>query len=401
MISAFLRRFWLPPRAHGDVIQSREVSFIELFYDLVFVLVVARAAHHLAGNITWETTWQFVLVLTMVWIAWLNGSLYYDLHGREDGRTRVFIFVEMAMLGLLAVYTGGAAAETSQQFAIVYTLFLILTTLYWADVTRYDDPTYRPLTYRYIAAMLVGTVVVGASIFVPENYRLALWAVYAVAIPVLWLLALMSYRIGTMSSMRSTPSLTERFGLFTIIVLGEVVAGVVNGIADVHEPGALTITTGMVGLTVGFAFWWLYFDLAGRQLPIDSPRALGPWMVAHLPLSLAIAGAGAAIVSLVEHSDDSHTPATTAWLLSGSVAVFMVSLAIIVSRLQRFERDPRGHRPVLAALVLGAALALAVGWWAPAPWLLALLLTLIGLASWFPAAVRWVFLPQSESETAE
>jgi low temperature requirement protein LtrA len=63
-----------------------------------------------------------------------------------------------------------------------------------------------------------------------------------------------------------TDSLVERFGLFTIIVLGEVVFGVVDGLSSPERDGT-TITTGMIALVIGFGFWWIYFDLVGRRLP--------------------------------------------------------------------------------------------------------------------------------------
>lgn len=88
MFAAFKDRFWLPPRAHGDVIEVRTVGFIELFYDLVYVVVIARAAHHLARHLTWRGVGEFAVIFGMIWLAWLNGSVYHDLHGREDGRSR-------------------------------------------------------------------------------------------------------------------------------------------------------------------------------------------------------------------------------------------------------------------------------------------------------------------------
>ncbi len=98
MFGLFLRRFWQPPRAHGDVIEDRTVSFLELFYDLVYVVVVARAAHTLAEHIAWREVGEFAAVFGLIWLAWLNGTTYYDLHGREDGRTRTYVFIQMLLL---------------------------------------------------------------------------------------------------------------------------------------------------------------------------------------------------------------------------------------------------------------------------------------------------------------
>jgi len=99
MLSRFRSRFWLPPRAHGDLIENRTISFLELFYDLVFVVVIARAAKTLAEDVTWRKSGEFAVVFGLIWIAWLRATLYYDLHGREDGRTRVFVFLQMTLLG--------------------------------------------------------------------------------------------------------------------------------------------------------------------------------------------------------------------------------------------------------------------------------------------------------------
>ncbi len=93
----FARSFWLPPRAHGERIEGREVSFLELFYDLVYVVVVSQASHHLAVDVSWSAAGQFAVVFGLVWIAWINGASYHDLHGRSDGRTRTYVFAQMGL----------------------------------------------------------------------------------------------------------------------------------------------------------------------------------------------------------------------------------------------------------------------------------------------------------------
>lgn len=60
--AAFRRYFWQPPRAHGDVIEGREVSFLELFYDLVYVVAVSQAGGHLAGDVTWAGVGRFAVL---------------------------------------------------------------------------------------------------------------------------------------------------------------------------------------------------------------------------------------------------------------------------------------------------------------------------------------------------
>jgi low temperature requirement protein LtrA len=173
--------FRTSPRRHGEVIASREVSFLELFYDLVFVVLIGRMTHHLAEHVTGRSVIEFAVVFGLVWLAWFNGTLWHELHGREDGRSRNYIFMQMGLLALLAVFAAGAAGEDGQGFAIVYSILFALLTWQWWQVHRVDtDRRYRPMTTRYLAAMVITAVVMAASAFVEPDGRVAVWAVVIV-----------------------------------------------------------------------------------------------------------------------------------------------------------------------------------------------------------------------------
>ena len=195
--------------------------------------------------------------------------------------------------------------------------------------------------------------------------------------------------IATAEGLVPTESLVERFGLFTIIVLGEVVFGVVDGLASPERDG-MTITTGMIALVIGFGFWWLYFDLVGRRLPRTGRGGVANWLLSHLPITLSITTAGAAMVSLIGHAGDARTPASTAWLLTGAVALGLLALIPTTRALVDAERLAVVYRPVGLALAGGAGAALVVGWVRPAPWLLALLLVAILSVLWFFAVNRFL-----------
>ena len=99
--------FRTPPR-HGEVRYGREVSFLELFYDLVYVVLIGRTTHHLAEHVDGRSIVEFAVVFGLIWLAWLHGTLWHELHGREDGRSRNYIFLQMGLLALLAVFAGEA-----------------------------------------------------------------------------------------------------------------------------------------------------------------------------------------------------------------------------------------------------------------------------------------------------
>jgi low temperature requirement protein LtrA len=385
----FKRWFWRPPRPHGQTIADRRVSPLELLYDLIYVALIAQAAHHLEVDASVRHLGEFTVLTAMIWLAWINGSLYLELHGQPDGRTRSYVFIQMGILALLAVFTEDAAGETGQQFAVLYTLFLVVLTWLWYTVRRQDRPEFMAVTARYLAAMIVSVAGILISAFLPAESRLVLWAAFSAGWFVFFLAQAWSPRLGFGSGVTPTDSMVERFGLFTIIVLGEVVFGVVAGLS-VAEHDAVTIATGILALGIGFGFWWIYFDVVGGRLPRRDGRPLVAWMLGHFPIALAVAASGAAMVGLIEHAHDAGTPGAIAWLLSGSVALVLVAAALIARALEDAARLAAVYRPLGVAMAGGALASLAVGWLSPAPWLLALSLGAILSALWFYAAGRFL-----------
>ena len=73
------RLWWQEPRRAGDRIKHRQVTFLELFYDLVYVALVAELSHSLSNQIGWARLGKFAFLFVIVWWAWLNGSLYHDI----------------------------------------------------------------------------------------------------------------------------------------------------------------------------------------------------------------------------------------------------------------------------------------------------------------------------------
>ena len=384
---------WLssPPRPHGAIIKDRTVSNLELFYDLVYVAVIAQASHHLAAHVTLVGFAEFAVVFGMIWFAWFNGSLYIELHGREDGRTRLSVFVQMGVLALLAVFTGEAAGGTGQPFAVVYAAFLALMGWHWYSVReldRIERPEFMRITFFYVTGMAVSAIVVGATAFLPDEWRLPLWSVFLAG----WIGFMLagSRSQGPQSEgIVPTDSLVERFGLFTIIVLGEVILGVVTGLSEAG-PDALTIATGSLAMVIGFGLWWIYFDLVGRRLPRSARGTVWTWMLSHLPIQLGIVAAGAAIVSLIEHAHDPVTAPETALLLGGSVAICLIALILTERSLEDAVRLEVVYRPLGIALVIGAAAALFAGSVAPAPSLLAALMVAILTGLWFFVVARMI-----------
>jgi hypothetical protein len=113
-------------------------------------------------------------------------------------------------------------------------------------------------------------------------------------------------------------------------------------------------------------------------------------MLSHLPIQLSIVGAGAAIVSLIEHAHDPVTPPETALLLGGSVAIGLLALILTERSLEDAVRLEVVYRRLGVALAVGALAALVVGLLGPTPWLLAVLLIAILTVLWFFVVARMI-----------
>jgi low temperature requirement protein LtrA len=255
----------------------------------------------------------------------------------------------------------------------------------WQSVRAQDTPEFLDVTRRYVLVMIASTVIAIISAFMPADIRLAVWAIYSILF--IGFFAALGFTETFGRGVVPTHSMAERYGLFTIIVLGEVILGVVDGLSH-GERDALSIVTGMLALGIGLGFWWVYFDIIGNRVPRHTSRAVVGWTLLHLPITLSIAAAGAAMVSLIEHAHDAQTPVSTAWLISGAVALAMLSTIAAAWALELFGRLKGVFRRIAVAISVASAAALAVGYLAPAPWLLAAGLGVILLVTWL-LAVRW------------
>ena len=377
------RTLWQPPRPHGEQPRERAVGPLELFYDLAVVVLVAQAARHLAGHLTWPGLGEFAAVFALVWIAWANGSLHHELHGHEDARGRSTFLLQILVLVAMGAFIPEAGGARGAAFAVsAGVLFTILTVL-WLLAARGDRPEYRRPSQLFVTGTAACAVLLIGTAFLPADARMLAWGLLDVAYLAGFTAVIFVANSAQVAPLTITDALTERFGLLTIIVLGETLTGVVAGLA--REPvSGLTLSVGLAAVVVGFGAWWTYFDFAGHRPPRPEPAATLQWMLSHLPLTAAIAAMGAAMVSLVDHAHDGRTPAATAWVLCAGAAVVLGATMLVAAALQAWRRDPGLYRPLAGICAAVAVACLGAGAVRPAPLFLGI--TLIVLLS-----IPWVF----------
>ncbi len=361
-----IRIWWQPPRNISEREGERSVTFLELFYDLVYVILIAELAHSLSKHVNVAGVLGFAFLFVIVWVAWLNGTMYHELHGNNDIRTRIFTFLQMFTVAAMAVFAHDALGESSVGFALSFAAYqLILTYLWWR--TGVYDPHHRPLSRTYTINMVISTLIFVGSVFVPIPWRFYLWGAalfLSVVLPMVFNRMLGRKRPEVQAQLESayapSPSAVERFGLLTIIVLGEVMVSVVRGVSEHAHLSWMVGITALLGMLIGIGLWWLYFDAISQHLPIKTQSKTIGWMYLHLPMTAGIVATGAAVLNVVVGVGEPLTPAVR-WLLVGSIALALISNAVLMRTIQIPEAHFKVYRRSGIATFTSGAIVLLLG----------------------------------------
>lgn len=322
-----LQRFYNEDSTPND----RRATWLELFFDLVFVVAISGLAHVLHDHLTWSGIIDFAALFIPIWWLWIDFSYYADQFDVDRGLYRIIILGVMFGIMVLSVTIPDALHGGAVQFATVYAaLRLVIIGLYiqaWRLV-----PQSRELTARYILSFSVAFILWFISIFVPEPTCFWFWAVAM-------LIEIMNGPI-TYATIRSVPTqvshMDERFGLFVIIVLGEAVLAVATGVADSNWQWRAALTA-LCGFIAAVSFWWMYFERADDSVIHTTLRGgkralLRSYIYgySHVLVFAGIVATGVGTQAAIEAAVASETLSTEARVvLWGGAGVFLLGLSLI------------------------------------------------------------------------
>jgi low temperature requirement protein LtrA len=343
------RAWWQKPYLHTEEEeqQHREVTWLELFYDLVFVAVIAQIAHYLSGHMTLQGAAGYVLLFLPVWWVWMAGTYYnerFETHGLEN---RVFAFLQMLPVAAMAVFAHDALGETGAQYALAYAAARLIHVFLWARA-GYHVPVARPLTNRFVIGFSISILLFIASAFVEPPVRYWLWIA---GLTLDLLTPVVSQKYQRALPRMSTSKLPERFGLLVIIVLGEVVVGTINGLAANHHLTWAVGAAALFGMALAFALWWVYFDFVARRPAKPSVWWTMSWGYLHLPLVMGMAAVGAGGLVLVGELGSIDAAKR---LIAVAVGLTLVMTGALETTLRRDDDEPTHH-------VLSPAMKLVAG----------------------------------------
>ena len=354
------RVIWQIPqlRIDEEEYRHRKVSWLELFYDLFFVVVIARLAHELVGEVTLPRVVQYILLFIPLWWIWIGSTYYHERFETSGLETRLIFLIKMFPLVGLAVFAHDAFKTGSTGFALSYAAGRAVITFLWFRASLHV-PEFRPVGRIYVAGFSLSILLFIFSIFTSPAVKFIIWGV-ALFIDLItpWFTLKAQLRLPRFS----TSKLPERFGLLMIIVLGETAAGVVNGIQDIHSIDSEKIFTAMLGVILGFSLWWIYFDFIARR--VAKPQILYSilWSYLHLPLAMGIAAIGASLTNVISMAGETLTLRVQITALV-SYGITLLTMGLLEITLRPTEDEPTHHliSPILkitTGLVTGGLLLL-------------------------------------------
>lgn len=352
-----------PPVLRGQLEpdEQAKVGWLELFFDLVYVAAIIQAGNVLADDPDVDGFVRFAALFLLLWWTWLSSSEANNRIAVDDAAHRVLVLVQMYSITLLAISVGDIGNDTDLVGAALALNQAALLAMYLRARARLPD--HRSLLDRQCLFLAVGVAAFTVSELLPTAWVLVAWAV-AFASEVAASAAWNTAEAGQDGA--RTPGrlahLRERFGLLTLIVLGETFVKLVLSVAGEDPPEQLVVLA-PIGFVTVTALWWLYFDEVSEADIRDEPGALQRWRYGHLPLHLGITALGVGIGKLTGHGLDDPEAATDLRLMSVGLFIALLALALIVSATvdQRGLRRPAVFTDVLTAvvvLVCGVVLAL-------------------------------------------
>lgn len=348
------KRWRLPMLPRNPNEEHRQASFLELFFDLCFVVAIAQAAaqlhHALAEDHIVSGLLSFSMVFFAIWWAWMNFTWFASAYDNDDVPFRIATFIQI--VGALILAAGVQRAFVGQNFNIIFIGYLVMRTglaSLWIRAAWHDSER-RTTNFRY--AIGISGAMIGWGIMFFTSY----WPIWG-----FFLMAAIEMAIPVWAeSANKTPwhpdHIAERYGLLTIIVLGESVLAATSAVQIALDEQAASFDA-MVYVIIGglltlFSLWWLYFAKPAERFLNKKPSVSFGWGYGHYFIFASAAAVGAAIGVNIDHITGHSALNETA-----VAATFTIPVALYLGMLWLIHIRPHERAGRYGLLFLIGALA--------------------------------------------
>lgn len=289
--------------------EDQSVTFVELFFDLVFVFSVTQVVGILHHGFDWTSIGQAVLVFWLVWWAWTQFTWALNSADTTHHQVELGTLVATAVAFFMAIAVPLAFEEHALWFSIAYVIVRTIGLLMYSWVTAEQDATTQATIRTFTLLSLGGFAAVLLGGYLGGSAQYWLWGLAIV----LDIAAAMISVPKTEEGMWIHPDhFAERHGLFVIIALGEslIVAG--SGVAGEAWSGALLMVA-VLAVSITCGLWWSYFHqakpalehaFAASQKAARGQMARDVFSLLHFPMLLGVIAFAYAIEEVVAHPEE-------------------------------------------------------------------------------------------------
>lgn len=331
--------------------EDQRATFIELFFDLVFVFSVTQVVGLLHNGVSWAAAGRSVLVFWLIWWAWTQFTWALNAADTDHPAIQLSVVLATAVAFFMAVGVPDAIGGDAMWFAVPYVLVRVVGLVVYAWVAA-SQPSQRVAVRVFGLASIAGLVAVLVGASVGGNARYWIWA-GAIVLDVL-----AAAIGGRQEGWDLHPEhFAERHGLIVIIALGESLIVAAAGLAGAPRTTELIAVAALaVGITCGL--WWTYFphvrprlEAALAAMPTERRGALArdAFSLAHFPMLCGVIGLAAVIEESIAHPDHALPLSSRATLAAG-VGLFVGGAALAKWRALRVF--PAARVAIVAAMAI-------------------------------------------------
>jgi low temperature requirement protein LtrA len=336
--------------------EGEQVTPLELFFDLVFVLTLTQCTTLMSHEPTWEGLAKGMLVLGVMWWSWVGYAWLTSVVDPEEGLVRLAMFAAMAAFLVAALCVPKAFDSSAALFAGAYAVVRFAQIILFLVASR-DDPALRRSIIGLAVSTAIGVGLLVAASFTDRGLQGSLWA-----------LALLLDMAGPFffgsEGWKLVPAhFAERHGLIVIIALGESIVAIGVGAGVTVDAGV--VVAAIFGIAVAAAMWWLYFDVvalvAARRLTNAAEGrernevARDSYSYLHFPMVAGIVLVALGMKKTLADVGESLDTEPTVALLGGTALYLLAHVAFRLRNIRTLNKQR-----LVCAIALLAFLPLAV-----------------------------------------
>lgn len=325
---------------------EKKVSWLELFYDLLFVAAIAKVTEVLLevedGRVSGELFLRFVLIFIPIWWSWVGQTLFINRYGKDFVHQKLIVLFSMVFVAIMSVSLNVDFDRYYPSFLLGYAGIRLFTACQYLLASRSETGERQKVAQFLGRFFLIGVGISLTSVFADGLLRyvlLYLGILFDILLPIFGRKKLKAVPV-------SQDHLFERFGLFTIILLGEALMNILSLFQKDADSQGLSVA---LAFSIIMVIWWQYFANLDYNLVKEKSRAGQVLLYGHLFIFMSLSLIISALYLIIEGALDYHFSVVYLFV----VTAFYILATWIVFRSYQEAGKGTTFKELLAILIGG------------------------------------------------